>query len=98
VTTIEVFDDRLAHVVRDVVSLERLCTGAIWSEGPVWISEDDSVLWSEIPNNRMLRKCASDSMTTIENAPIVTDSIVRNVRNRCPRSVRNASRALSIIS
>ena len=52
---IEVFDERLAPVVRGAGALERLCTGAIWSEGPVWIREDDSVLWSDIPNNRMLR-------------------------------------------
>jgi gluconolactonase len=78
VTTIEVFDDRLAHVVRDVVSLERLCTGAIWSEGPVWISEDDSVLWSDIPNNRMLRWCARDGMTVFRDNVEFTNGHTRD--------------------
>nr|WP_315431412.1 SMP-30/gluconolactonase/LRE family protein [uncultured Albidiferax sp.] len=58
---IEIFDPRLASVVQDA-RLERLCTGAIWSEGPVWLREDDAVLWSDIPNNRMLRWSATDGM------------------------------------
>ena len=54
-TDIDVLDRRFAPVVANYPDLERLATGAIWSEGPVWIAEDDSVLWSDIPNDRMLR-------------------------------------------
>jgi len=43
--------------------LECLCTGAVWSEGPVWLPQDGSVLWSDIPNNRMLRWSETDGMT-----------------------------------
>ncbi len=43
--------------------LEQLATGAIWSEGPVWIDADQSLLWSDIPNNRMLRWSARDAMS-----------------------------------
>ena len=58
----DIFDQRLETVVKGT-SLERLCTGAAWSEGAVWLREDDSVLWSDIPNNRMLRWSESDGMT-----------------------------------
>jgi gluconolactonase len=51
---IQIFDARLGPIVNNAV-LEKLCTGAVWSEGPVWIAADESVLWSDIPNNRMLR-------------------------------------------
>jgi len=61
--TIELFDQRLAPVVAGSPRLERLCTGARWSEGPVWLAHDDSVLWSDIPNDRMLRWSARDGMT-----------------------------------
>jgi gluconolactonase len=61
-TTIEVFDERLRPVVAHAPVLERLCTGAIWSEGPLWIAEDDSVLWSDIPNDRILRWSGRDGM------------------------------------
>src|SRR5258705_3216979 len=36
-------------------SVERLFTGARWSEGPVWFGDARSLLWSDIPNNRILR-------------------------------------------
>ncbi len=60
---IEVFDPRFASVAAGAGTLERLCTGALWSEGPVWMHEDDSVLWSDIPNNRMLRWHAAEGMS-----------------------------------
>ncbi len=59
---IDIFDPRLKPVVQGA-SLEQLCTGAVWSEGPVWLREDDSVLWSDIPNNRMLRWSEVDGMS-----------------------------------
>ena len=59
---IEIFDDRLVSVVQGATRT-RLCTGAKWSEGPVWIWQDESVLWSDIPNNRMLRWSKADGMT-----------------------------------
>ncbi|HVE50110.1 MAG TPA: SMP-30/gluconolactonase/LRE family protein [Casimicrobiaceae bacterium] len=61
-TNIEVFDERLRHIIGQAPQLERLCTGAVWSEGPVWLSEDASVLWSDIPNDRMLRWSDVDGM------------------------------------
>lgn len=50
----DVFDPRFLPIIEDASPLERLCTGAIWSEGPVWLHETGAVLWSDIPNNRML--------------------------------------------
>ena len=34
--------------------LERLYTGSVWAEGPVWIPSSGTVRWSDIPNNRIL--------------------------------------------
>jgi gluconolactonase len=61
--SIRVLDARAAALFAGAPVVERLCTGAIWSEGPVWIAEDDSVLWSDIPNNRMLRWSSRDGMS-----------------------------------
>jgi gluconolactonase len=36
-------------------SIERLATGCRWSEGPVWFGDGRYVLWSDIPNNRILK-------------------------------------------
>jgi gluconolactonase len=76
--TIEIFDRRLAPVVHGARPPERLCTGAIWGEGPVWIREDDSVLWSDIPNNRMLRWCARDGMTVFRDEVEFTNGHTRD--------------------
>ena len=36
-------------------AVERLATGCRWSEGPVWFGDARCLLWSDIPNNRILR-------------------------------------------
>ena len=36
-------------------SVEHLFDGCRWSEGPVWLGDARCVLWSDIPNNRILR-------------------------------------------
>ncbi len=50
----EVLDPRFAAVAQGCGALERLATGAIWSEGPVWLRSSGELLWSDIPNDRML--------------------------------------------
>ena len=52
--SIEVFDPRLLNVAQGAGALQRLCGGAAWGEGPVWLRETGELLWSDIPNNRML--------------------------------------------
>ncbi len=36
-------------------AVERLATGMRWSEGPVWFGDGRYLLWSDIPNNRILK-------------------------------------------
>ncbi|MBC7135876.1 SMP-30/gluconolactonase/LRE family protein [Oceanibaculum nanhaiense] len=36
-------------------AVERLHTGCRWSEGPVWFGDGHYLLWSDIPNNRILK-------------------------------------------
>jgi gluconolactonase len=35
--------------------VERLATHQRWCEGPVWLGDTRSLLWSDIPNNRIMR-------------------------------------------
>ena len=60
---IVVFDDRMRSVLHVGSALTRLCTGAIWSEGPVWIEPRQTLVWSDIPNNRMLAWSAETGMS-----------------------------------
>ncbi|MDH4390756.1 MAG: SMP-30/gluconolactonase/LRE family protein [Aquabacterium sp.] len=52
--TLDVLDPRFAIVAQGATALQRLATGAVWSEGPVWVPALGALLWSDIPNNRML--------------------------------------------
>jgi gluconolactonase len=36
-------------------AVERLATGCRWSEGPVWFGDSRCLLWSDIPNDRILK-------------------------------------------
>lgn len=38
-----------------LAAVERLATGLRWAEGPVWFGDGRYLLWSDIPNNRILR-------------------------------------------
>jgi len=35
--------------------VEKLASGCQWAEGPVWFGDQRALLWSDIPNNRILR-------------------------------------------
>ena len=49
--------------------VERLWTGARWSEGPVWFAAGRYLLWSDIPNNRMLRWDDTDGSVSTYRQP-----------------------------
>jgi gluconolactonase len=38
-----------------LAKVERIATGCRWAEGPVWLGDTRTLVWSDIPNNRMLR-------------------------------------------
>ena len=52
---VNVIDDRFRKMVNQNAAVERLYTGTRWGEGPVWFGDGRYLLWSDIPNNRILR-------------------------------------------
>ena len=53
-TELEVLDDRF-RACRGDSTVERLFTGCRWAEGPVYVPAGRYLVWSDIPNDRMLR-------------------------------------------
>jgi gluconolactonase len=49
--------------------VERLWTGARWSEGPAWFAAGRYLLWSDIPNNRILRWDETDGSVSVFRQP-----------------------------
>ncbi len=52
---IKILDPSFARYRLATAKVERLATGMRWSEGPVWIGDARGLLWSDIPNNRIMR-------------------------------------------
>ena len=49
--------------------LERLYTGCRWAEGPAWFGGGRYLLWSDLPNNRILRYDDNDGHVSVFRAP-----------------------------
>ena len=54
-TDLVVLDPRFKALFAGYARVELLWTGARWSEGPAWFAAGRYLVWSDIPNNRMLR-------------------------------------------
>ena len=50
-------------------AIQRLWTGALWSEGPAWNAQGRYLVWSDIPNNRQLRWLEDDGRVTVFRNP-----------------------------
>ena len=51
---VEILDDRFRSLVVTNDAIERLWTGGRWLEGPVWFGDGRYLLFSDIPNDRLL--------------------------------------------
>ena len=51
----EVHDPRFRLLLQPNAFLEKLTGDCLWAEGPVYFPATDLLIWSDIPNNRMLR-------------------------------------------
>jgi gluconolactonase len=49
--------------------IQRLWTGALWSEGPAWNAQGRYLVWSDIPNNRQLRWLEDDGRVSLFRTP-----------------------------
>lgn len=54
-TGFEVLDKRFSKLLIGHARVERLWTGARWAEGPAWFAAGRYLVFSDIPNNRMMR-------------------------------------------
>ena len=64
-----VLDSRYRACIDHEAKLECLWTGGQWLEGPVWLETKGSLIYSDIPNNRLLSWTASDRASTVFRKP-----------------------------
>ncbi len=82
---IEVLDPSFAAYRVTLAAVERLYTGCRWAEGPVWFGDARCLLWSDIPNNRMLRWDEESRRTSVFRRP--SNNANGNTRDRQGRLV-----------
>ena len=66
---VEVIDPRFAKYRVVNAAVERLFTGTRWAEGPVWFADGRYLLFSDIPNNRILRWLEDTGEVSVFRSP-----------------------------
>jgi gluconolactonase len=54
-SAVQIIDQSFARYRLNLAAVERIAHGFRWSEGPVWFGDGRYLLWSDIPNNRIMK-------------------------------------------
>ena len=90
----EIHDPAFATFVMGNAPLKRLATGFDWVEGPVWFGDQNCLLFSDIPNNRIVR-WSEDGVTTFRQPANYTNGHTRDLQGRlisCEHGGRRVTR------
>ena len=68
-TGFEAIDPRFNQYLTGHGRVERLWTGARWAEGPAWFAAGRYLVFSDIPNNRMMRYDETDGSMSVFRSP-----------------------------
>jgi gluconolactonase len=83
--SMQILDQGFARFRINNAGVERLSTGYRWCEGPVWFGDGRYVLWSDIPNNRMMRWDEETGAVSVFRRP--SNNANGNTRDRQGRLV-----------
>ena len=84
-SAVRVLDRRFRQYVLGSAAVERLHTGCRWAEGPVWFGDSRQLLWSDIPNDRILRWDEDSGAVSVYRQP--SNNANGNTRDRQGRLV-----------
>lgn len=65
----EIHDERFRLLIVGNAELEELYSGCRWAEGPVWFADLNCLLFSDIPNERMLRWVPDGGVSVFRHPP-----------------------------
>jgi gluconolactonase len=83
--SVQILDPRFAKYRVTLAAVERLATGFRWCEGPVWFGDGRFLLWSDIPNNRIMRWDEETGAVSVFRKP--SNNANGNTRDRQGRLV-----------
>ena len=91
----ESHDPRFGRYVMFNAPLKKLATGFDWVEGPVWFGDADCLLFSDIPNNRILRWTPGVGISTYRAPSNFSNGHTRDRQGRlvsCEHGTRRVTR------
>lgn len=95
VEAFHVYDERMRSMLLFNAAIEKIATGCRWSEGPVWIGDQNCLLWSDIPNDRIMRWWPSGAIDVFRTPARHTNGHTRDRQGRlvsCEHGGRCVSR------
>lgn len=91
----EIYDDRFRYLIAGNAELEELYTGCRWAEGPVWFSDLNCLLWSDIPNQRIMRWVPENGVSVFRQPSNFANGNTRDRQGRlvtCEHGTRRVTR------
>ena len=91
----EIYDERFRAILPEELRLVRHHTGMDWAEGPVYVADGDYLLWSDIPNDRILRYSDADGVSIFREPCGYTNGHYLDAQGRllsCEHGGRRVSR------
>jgi gluconolactonase len=91
----EIYDRRFRDLVLPTAKLEKLYTGTLWAEGPVWFADGQYLLFSDIPNDRILRWVDGAPLTVFRCPSRFANGNTRDLQGRllsCEHGSRSVTR------
>lgn len=91
----EVVDDRFRSFVMGNSPVKQIATGFDWVEGPVWFGDAGCLLFSDIPNNRILRWIPEAGISTYRSPSNYANGNTRDREGRlvtCEHGTRRVTR------
>lgn len=79
---IEVVDPRFKSIVLSNAPLEKLGEGFRWLEGPVWFADQQCLLVSDLPNNRIMRWTESGGVSVFREPSNFANGHTRDCEGR----------------
>jgi gluconolactonase len=68
-SSFEVIDPRFRKLALPYIHVEKLYTGCRWAEGPAWFAAGRYLVWSDIPNDRIMRWDETDGSVSVFRQP-----------------------------
>ncbi len=93
---VRIIDPSFTKYRLNLAKVEQIATGMRWTEGPVWFGDGRYLLWSDIPNNRMMKWEEETGAVSIFRKP--SNNANGNTRDRqgrlltCEHDARRVSR------